>query len=156
MKKLLLLTLISIGALTACDESPRGYHHHDTARVHAYRTHKDDGSFLYWYLLYTSNGTSYYYSSDTQVTNFTSANFTRVTGALPANVREQVQQAEDEGEQQLDQAQEPADVVQDQTALDAAQDAMTNEGGPDNSTSSSESSTSSSDSSSSDSSSSSE
>lgn len=126
MKNLLLsLTLISVALVAGCDgHQSRHYHHHE-ARVHAYRTHSsvDNNTFIYWYLLYSSDGSTYYYSSPSRVTNFTSVTFTRSAGALPQNVREQVQEGEDEGEQTLDQAQEPADVAQDEAAMDASQDA---------------------------------
>jgi hypothetical protein len=135
-----------IALVAACEPAPRQHHQvqKQNVKVHQYRSHVDGSNdWLYWYVIYlnSSNSTqsTYYYSSPTPVSNFSSVNFTRGGSSLPKEVEQQIEKAEQLPETELATEAQPAEIAQEveQVAeteaaqLDAQQDAMTNEGGPD-------------------------
>jgi uncharacterized membrane protein YgcG len=120
-------------ALAAC--SPQDAHHplahvqHHNMVAHEYREHgSDSNDWIYWYVLYssstgptsttsssatTSSTPQYYYRSTSPVTNFSTTQFTRVNGgALPKDVKEEVDKSEETGEHEMAANEEPADVAQ--------------------------------------------
>lgn len=122
MKKILLIAAVVF--LAACEPQP---HHFKTRyphseRVHEYRYHKSDDSFMYLYVIQSTlnNSTSYYYtSSSAPITNFNSANFISSGSSLPADVTYTVEGAEQISEIDLSDSMVP-DVVEHDLATEEA------------------------------------
>lgn len=130
-------------ALAACSPQQDAHHtlahvqHHNMV-VHEYREHgSDSNDWIYWYVLYSNSSSpsttsstttasttpQYYYRSATPVTNFSTTPFTRVTGgALPKDVKEEVDKSEETAEHEMTANDEPADVAQTE-AQDASAEA---------------------------------
>lgn len=138
MKSLLLAIISSVLLLTACgDYSQQRQHHHKHTGVQAvhireYRHRQADGSWMFYYIMMNQQNQYYYYLSATQVSNYSSIPFTPAGRSLPADVEEQVEASEQVGTEQT--------VEASIDTTDAQSDAITNEGGPDSSSSSDSSS----------------
>jgi uncharacterized membrane protein YgcG len=139
LKKIVSAVAIAL-ACTACQQQDahQGPSHvaqaaHHNMVMHTYREHANDSNdWIYLYVLYSDSSSStsstvastpqYYYRSSTPVTNFTSTQFTRVSGgALPKDVKEEEEKSEEVSEQEVTEAQEPADVAQAETQESAAE-----------------------------------
>jgi hypothetical protein len=120
-----------VAALMGCSDashsaSGRSKHHRHAIVVHEYRERVPDGSFWYWYVYAYStqgdssvsqrvvSGSAYYYRSATQVTNFSSVPFTRVSGNLPKNVEEELEKSERLPDEKVAEDQEPQEIVNDE------------------------------------------
>jgi hypothetical protein len=144
---------VACTALSACqpDPQPHSGHHtkqitlHHGLNVAVFRAHvaeaaasRDDSrdadyrnDWIYYYLILdSSNRPVYYASSSTPISDFRSASFTKMDEKLPAEIEEAVENGEHLETQQMEPAQEPAEV---QAELDTTQqqiEVMENEGGP--------------------------
>lgn len=72
MKQLkLTIATLSLGLLlTKCTDHHHHYNGNGQHQVTCYQSHTSTGELLFWYMLLSPNGSHYYYSSPTQITNF--------------------------------------------------------------------------------------
>lgn len=73
MKKLLFITSLFLTLLTSC----LNHHHHHSSHhdVKCYQTYTLTNDILFWYLMMSPNGSTYYYSSPTQINNYSNVNW---------------------------------------------------------------------------------
>lgn len=67
--KLILATLFLGIILTNCVREPEKH------KVTCYQTHDSSGDLIFWYLMMSPNGSTYYYSSPTQITDYSTVSW---------------------------------------------------------------------------------